>query len=272
MTELLAAGGCGNDNRIARDGAGAGSRDWLAAVGVANVTLNDQELAIVAFNIDADDMNDATDATFKLQWRNFSDTGSWTDLGSTGEIKWSSSTDLVDDATVIEAEESGANSINCSGKGWSRRDGLEKEGANGFTRTVAQDAHEDFHWAIALDSADAANADQYEFRLTQSDATVIKVGTTKLTVVVAGEITGTTKNSDRSAAVVSVQVTAYLSDEGSPPKPVGAPAAQLVSSGSDGTYALQEQIVDGSKYFLHFFKDDTADLSDGSSEVTATTR
>lgn len=272
MTELLAAGGCGNDNRIARDGAGAGARDWIDDVGAANVTMNQQELAIIAFCIDADDMNDATDATFKLQWRNVSDAGSFADLAATGEIKWSSSTDLVDGNAVVVAEDSGANSINCAGKGWTHRDGLEKEGANGFTRTIVQDRFEDFHWAVALDSADHGNGDQYEFRLTQSDATVIKLGTTKLTVVTAGKISGTTKNKNRSSAVVSVRVTVYLSDEGTPPKPVGPPVAQLVSSGSDGTYSAEEQIVSGGKYFCHFYKDDTDDLSDGSLEITGVAR
>jgi len=272
VTELLAAGGCGNDNRIARDGAGAGARDWLDAVGAANVTLHQLNVAIVAFNIDADDMNDATDATFKLQWRNVSDAGSFADLAATGEMKWSSSSDLVDDATVVEAEESGANSINCANKGWSRRDGLEKEGANGFTRTITQDAHEDFQWAVALDSADHANSDQYEFRLTQSDATVIKLGTTKLTVVTAGKISGTTKDDDRSAAEVSVTVTAIESDGGSPEKPTGPVVAQVVSSGSDGTYSLEGNILSGNVYFLHGWADKASDVSDGSPPITAVDR
>lgn len=269
MTELLAAGGCGNDNRIARDGLGPGVRDWLGAVLVANVTLHQFDIAIVAFNIDADDMNNATDATFKVQWRNVSDAGSFADLAATGELKWATASDLVDGGTVIEAEESGANSVNCANKGWSRRDGLEKEGANGFTRTVNQDAHEDFQWPVDLSGADHANGDQYEFRLTQSDATVIKLGTTKLTVVTAGKIDDVTKNKDRSAAVLSMNVTAFLSDGGTPPKPTGAVVAQVVSSGSDGTFSLQGEIVAASKYFLIY---GDADQSDGSLEITPVNR
>ncbi len=267
--ELLAAGGCGNDNRIARDGAGVGAREWLAAVGAANVQLHELDVAIVAFNIDADDMNDATDATFKLQWRNVSDAGSFADLAATGEMKWATVSDLVNDATVVEAEESGANSVDCTGKGWSRRDGLEKEGANGFTRTITQDAHEDFQWAVDLDSADHANGDQYEFRLTQSDATVIKLGTTKLTIVTAGKITDTTKNATRAANELSVNVSVFDSDGASPPKPTGELITQLVSSGSDGSYSAEGNVLSGQKYFVLF---GTATKSDASLEVTAVDR
>ncbi len=267
MPELLATGGCWNAGRIALDGAGAGARNWQAAI-ETNVVLTDAQIAIFAHCVDSDDMDDATDATFKLQWRNVSDAGSWNDLAATGEIKWATVSDLVDGNAVVVAEDSGGNSVNCSTKGWSHTDGIEKEGANGFTRTIFEDEFQDFHWALDLSDADAINADEYEFRLTESGGTVIGTSLATLTVVVAGKIDGTTKNNDRTSAVVSVQVTAYLSDEASPPKPVGAHVAQLVSSGADGTFSLLG-LVSGSKYFLHFFKDDTADLSDGSIEITA---
>jgi len=84
-----------------------------------------------------------------------------------------------------------------------------------------------------------------------------------------GKIDGTTKNANRSAAVVSVTVSAYPSDgAGSNPKPLGLIVAQTVSSGADGTYSLTG-LTTGAKYFLHFYKDDTNDVSDGSPEVTA---
>ena len=271
MTELMAAGGCYNSMRYARNGAGAGSRDWVAAYNTA-ATMNQNELLILAVCIDGDDMNDATDATFKIQWENNTDAaGIWNDLAAgPGEIKWSSSTDLVEEAAVTSAEDSGGNAVDCTGKGWGRTDGLEKEGANGFTRTVVDDFWQEFHWAIDLSGADHVNGNSYGFRLTQSDDTVIGTMAGLLTVVTAGTITGTTKNANRTADVVSVQVTAYLSDGASPPKPTGDIAAQTISSGSNGTYALTDRLVNGEKYFLLFFKDDTSDLSDGSPEVTAT--
>ena len=147
MTELVPAGGCYNSMRYAVNGAGAGARNWVAAHNTA-ATMTDAQLLILAVCIDADDMNDATSATFKIQWANNTDSPTtWNDLASTGEIKWSSSTDLVDGNAVVAAEDSGGNVVNCTNKGWARRDGLEKEGANGFTRTITQDRYEEFHWA-----------------------------------------------------------------------------------------------------------------------------
>jgi len=275
MTELIAAGGCYNSMRYGRDGAGAGARDWVAAHNTA-ATMHHQEVLILAVSLDGDDMNNATSATFKIQWRNKTDAGSWTDLAATGEIKWSSSSDLTDGATVVAAEDSGGAVVNCLTKATVHEDGVETEGKNGITKTVTQDKFIDLQWAIDLSGADHANADEYEFRITESGGTVIGTMLDVLTVVTAGKIDGTTKDADRTSAVVSVQVTAFLSDEGTPPKPIGEPVAQLVSSGSDGTYSLLEGIVSGSKYFLAFYKNSTASppvhLSDGTPEVTAVDR
>lgn len=270
MTELIAAGGCYNSMRYARNGAGPGARDWVEEYNTL-ATMTDAEILILGVCIDADDMNDATDATFKIQWENNTDDpGTWNDLAATGELKWSSSSDLTDGAAVTAAEDSGGNAVNCSGKGWARADGLEKEGANGFTRTIPQDEYQDFDWAIDLSGADAANNDQYGFRLTQSDNTVIGTMSGLLTVVVAGKIDGTTKNSNRTSVVGLVTVSAFLSDgAGSDPKPTGELITQVVSNVSTGVYSLTESIISGTDYFLHFYKDDAEDLSDGSPVVTA---
>ena len=262
MGELLAAGGCWNANRFARDGAGAGLRDWVSDV-EGDADMIDTDVLILAVCIDADDMNDATSATFKIQWANHTDAPTtWNDLASTGEIKWATTSDLVDGATVVAAEDSGGNT-NCTAKGWSRRDGLEKEGANGFTRTIVQDAFEEFHWAIDLSGADSINGDQYKFRLTQSNGTVIGTGLGLLTVNKAGKIDGITKNADRSAVVTGVTVSAFRSDGASPnPKPTATLRSQAVSHATTGVYSLPD-LFSGFDYFLHFYKDATDDLSDG---------
>ena len=49
------------------------------------------------------------------------------------------------------------------------------------------------------------------------------------------------------------------------PKPVGG---QVVSTVTAGAYSLTG-LAAGENYFLHFYKDDTDDLSDGSPVVTA---
>jgi hypothetical protein len=271
MVELIAAGGCGEpNNRIALDGAGQGDRDWTSELEDVNVDVPSASRIIVAFTIQADDMNDADNATFKLRWRNVSDAGSFADLAATGEIKWATDTDLIDGNAVVAGEDSGANVFDCIAKAWSRRDGLEKESAYGFTRTINQDAYEDFNWAVDLTDSDDINNDQYEFAITQSDNTVIATGVTKVTSVVAGKIDGITKDDTRSNPVDLVTVTAIESDgAGSDPKPVGPVIAQVVSDVTTGIYSLTSMIVSGRKYFLHFYKDDTDDLSDGSIEVTA---
>lgn len=271
MPELLAIGGCYNAMRYARDGAGQGDRDWAAAHNVA-ATLTEAMRLILAVNVDGDDMDDATDATFKIQWENYSDDpGTWNDLAATGEIKWAIDTDLINGNAVVEAEDSGGNVVDCSGRGWSHGDGREQEGVNGITFTVVDDVTVDFHWAIDLSGADAANEDEYNFRLCQSDDTVIGTMVARLTVVKAGKIDGVTQNIDRTAAVGGATVTAYESDEaGSDPKPISDGfKAQVVSHATTGVYSLTGNIVSGKKYFLHFYKDDAPDLSDGSIEITA---
>jgi hypothetical protein len=271
MTELIAAGGCYNCMRFALDGAGVNLRDWRGAIDTTQ-DFSDVEVLILAVCFDADDMNVATDATFKIQWRNISDAGSWTDLASTGEIKWGSTSDLVDDASLASAAYADSpSSIDCVAKGWTVESptSQEVEGANGKTMTVSDDDLHEIHWAIALDSADAANADQYEFRVTDTSSSVIGTGIGKLNVFVPGKIDGTTKNATRSSAVGGVTVSAFVSDgAGSDAKPEGALVSQVVSHASTGVYSLTG-LASGIKYFLHFYKDDTADVSDGSPEVTA---
>jgi hypothetical protein len=274
MTELIAAGGCYNYMRFGLDEAGGATRNWRGDRDT-DQQFHDAEQMILCINYDGDDMNIATDATFQIVWRNITDAGSWTDLGTTGEIRQAaSSAQMTDQAALVAAELSDSSKVNCTGKGWTAYDANSNEqlNRNSLTQTVDDDVLHEQQWGIDITNADAVNGDEYEFAVVQSDDTIIGTGAGHLTVVVAGKIDGTTKDADRGSAVVSVQVTAYLSDEGSPPKPVGPPVAQLISSGSDGTYSLQQEIASGQKYFLHFFKDVAADLSDGSPEVTAVDR
>jgi hypothetical protein len=274
MTELIAAGGCYNYMRFGIDEAGGATRNWRGDRDT-DQQFHDAEQLILCVNYDGDDMNIATNATFQIVWRNITDAGSWTDLTSSGEIRLAaSSAQMVDGTVLVAAERSDSSKVNCTGKGWTAYDANSDEQVNrgNLTQTVDDDVLYEQHWAIDITNADSINGDEYEFAVVTVVDGIIGTGTGHLTVVVAGKIDGTTKDADRGSAVVSVQVTAYLSDEGSPPKPVGPPVAQLISSGSDGTYSLQQEIASGFKYFLHFFKDDTNDLSDGSPEVTAVDR
>lgn len=262
MTELLAAGGCYNSMRYGRDGAGAGSRDWVAAANTAGAMF-DTETLILAVCIDADDMNDATDATFKIQWKNDTDAGAFADLAGTGEIQWAEFSDLTDGATVTTDEDSGGNSVNCAAKGWSRRDGLEKMAANGFTRTVNQDAFEEFHWAISLSATDSGDA--YSFRLTQSDATVIGTMSTALTVTTPGTITGTTKDTNGDA-LGSCFVACFEKTEGGGPPHDYVFKKKTTSHASTGAYSLSGINADG-EFFVYSIKEDSPHVFDCTDDV-----
>lgn len=272
MTDWVANGGCINGIRYANDGAGAGARDWAAAADIG-ATFIDGVSIIVAVSLDSDDM-DAISGDVVLDWRNVTDnpSGSWTSLAATGELKWATDTDLVNNNAVVDAERNGTE--NCTGMGVSHLDGIEREGANDVAlSSVASDSVFDLQWAVDLTGADGTNGDVYEFRVSEDGSNSYKIFTARITMTPAGKIDDITKNNARTAAVVSVTVSAYASDgAGSNPKPVGPLVAQVVSSGSDGTYSLQGGLESGEDYFLHFYKDDTADLSDGSPVVTAVAR
>lgn len=271
VTALDTAGGCWNSSRFAVDGAGADTRNFRGAVDT-DQAFTDSEDLILCVTFDGDDMNTAT-GDIKVQWRNVSDSGSFADLAATGELRWKSGGDLTSGSVIhTDAMADSPSTVDCTTKGWSvEGDGEEQEGANNVASYFWDDdmLHE-IHFAIDLSFADAANADIYEFRvLDGSDTYVGMPMPAQLQVAIAGKITGITKDEGRDAAVVSVTVSVFNSDGGSPAKPVGAMVAQQVSNGTTGAYDIQTSIFSGQDYFLHFYKDDTADLSDGSPIVTA---
>jgi hypothetical protein len=269
MANWVSNGGCMNGGRIALDGAGDGSRNWLTAADTAGAIANTGQVIIFSIAMDGDDMNAIT-GDFVLEWYNDDDGGSWSDLASTGELKWATVSDLTNGGSVTEAEGNGTE--NCSTMGVTWANGLEREGANAATLTsISSKALIEIQWAIDLSGADGANQDTYSFRVSESGGGtgVYKTYTSTIQVEVEGTITGTTKKSNRSSAIGGVTVTAYLSDEaGTDPKPTGAHVAQVVSHASTGVYALLG-LASGADYFLHFYKDDTNDVSDGSPPVTA---
>jgi len=207
MTELISAGGCFNGIRYAEDGSSADTRDWLGAI-ETSYAVDIANILLVCASFDGDDMNIATDATFKLQWRNVTDAGSWTDLASTGEIRWeSSSVTLVNNHQIhADAFADSPSSIDCTGKGWSVLDigSKEIEGANGITQTVDDDELFDLHWAVDVTTGGDAG-DEYEFRVTESGGTVIGTSTGKITLEVAKTITAESRDDD-DAIVGSVGV------------------------------------------------------------------
>jgi hypothetical protein len=150
-------------------------------------------------------------------------------------------------------------------------DGLEAEGTN-LIAAVGIGSKKDFnmHWAVDLRGAQAGHDYSFRFRTaTGGGGDLIATTTAVIGVVQAGKIDVVSRNKDSSSTVGSVTVTAVQSDEGTPPKPmiVGGVRGQVVTNGSG--VGVIEGLISGDKYFLHYFKDDTTDLADGTIEITA---
>jgi len=123
---------------------------------------------------------------YKLQWRNKTDGGSFADVGSTGEISYSATTDLTDDGTLTNTEDS-----DCTADEPTWQDGLENEGDNicpdTGTYSVADEQYTEFQWA--LDCSSALDGKEYEFQLYDvTESTVIGVCLATLTIVALGAI------------------------------------------------------------------------------------
>jgi hypothetical protein len=272
MADLISNGGCLNGHRWGLDPGVADTAPlWIEAEGVDVVNHIIGVDIILALSFDGDDMN-LIAGDFEVRWRNVTDAGSMAVLAATGEMNWAASTALVNGDGVPNAEQFDPG--NCSGMGvdQSINDGIMREGANAADLTDIGDGevHENW-WAISTDDAVAGKT--YEFEIVETGQTSPYSGANPLSatvsVLAAGKIDGTTKNKDRTAAVGGVTVSAYRSDDaGSDPKPIGPLAAQVVSHASTGVYSLTG-LGSGFDYFLLSYKDDTADLSDGSPVVTA---
>ena len=272
MGALEGEGGCYNGGMVGLAPT-ANTRTWLSTLNEAvMVDFTTDQRVIICCSCDGDDMNVASGCDWILRWRNKTDAGSFATLASTGEIKWATDSNLTNDQALVAAE-AGDNpsSVDCTGKGWSVLEGWEVEGASGVTNKAGNDdTLIEVHWAIDISGATAG--DEYEFQFWDDDNAEFTGGSTMATTirpVIPGKIDGTTKNADRSAAVGGVTVSAFASDNaGSNPKPTGELASQVVSNATTGVFSVTG-LVSGLDYFLHFYKDDTADLSDGSPVVTA---
>lgn len=104
-------------------------------------------------------------ATFTLRWRNVTDSGSFAALASTGECKWATDTDLVNE-TVLETGTkypTGDRLCNTTADVW-YAGGREIEGAATSVATnIPDERYTEFHYAVSL--ADAHDGDTYEFEI-----------------------------------------------------------------------------------------------------------
>lgn len=142
-----------NDYRVDQSGIADGDVvDW-------NKTLQ----IILATQIGYDGKDTAASA-YKLQWRNVTDSGSFADVSSTGEVKWATSSSSLVDGTALTS-----GNAKCTNRtaDMTWQNGLESVGDNVLpdagTFDLGSDCYTEFQWALSL--ADAHSGDQYEFQL-----------------------------------------------------------------------------------------------------------
>jgi len=260
MVNLFTDGGCYNGMRVAQDGAGQGTRNYLHTVGDANVNVDNTKHIILAFNFDADDMNEST-TVMLLRWRNVTDSGSFAEVTSSGEIKWATDSDLINNNAVVSGEDCGANSINCTTKGWSHGDGVEREGANSLSFFFTQDVFYDFHWSIDLSGTDPD--DQYEFEIVDDSTDFMALGATKITVKDPLSLIAESRDDDDNL-VVSCGAN-LLERTGSFPYTY----TQIDSATTDGTLGTHTFLfLSTNNMRIFYLKELTPDQWDMSDEVT----
>lgn len=262
--------GCYNGTRFAEGvGAGQGSRTWIAENNVDAVNQPNNKTIIVAISMDTDDMCSLTD-DMVIQWQDDTDVSGYSDLSGSGELTWSGTSDLIDGNAVVLGEDTGTN--NCSTMGATHEDGLEAEGTN-LIATSGAGSKKDYnmHWCVDISGATAGHSYSFRYRTaTGGGGDLIATSTNTIDVVAAGKIDVVSRNADGSSTIGSVTVTAFESDgAGTDPKPLTANGVigQVVTNGS-GVGSVTG-LISGDKYFLHYYKDDTDDICDGTVEITA---
>lgn len=104
-----------------------------------------------------------TSGTLQLRWRNVTDAGSFAALSGTGELTWSGTTDLANGNAVTSGE-----AVCTPTSGTTYANGVEREGANDVSTTIAQNEYTEHQWAI--DASSAGAGDQYEFEIYDATA------------------------------------------------------------------------------------------------------
>jgi hypothetical protein len=263
MVNWVTNGGCINGIRYADE-----ALVYLVPADTDLDNIPNNQVIIVSVSLDGDDM-DAISGDFFLEWRNVTDAGSFADLGSTGELRWGNVSAYANGDNPTTGELNGTE--NCSGMGVTPATfGIQRESANEINlSSVGEDEVSGHFWAVDLNFALAGKS--YEFRITEAGggSGVYKLFTAQINVVQAGKIEIVSRNLDSSSTVGSVVATAIPSDEAGSPKIdlTKKPAGQTTTNGSGvGTIT---GLVSGDKYFVHYYKDDTTDLADGTIEITA---
>lgn len=178
------------------------TRTWQA-VEDADVTNWDKSDFVFAAMVEAIGHGGAT-GTLQLRWRNVTDSGAFAVLGNTGELTYNGTTDLVN-GNAVSSGESGCTPID--GATWV--DGVEREGANDVSTTLAQNEYTEHHWAI--DSSGAGDGKQYEFEVYDSTAGAA-VGTCLADITTAAGAATVTKTHTTDAVLEKTQTDTHTTD------------------------------------------------------------
>ena len=125
---------------------------------------------------------------YKLKWRNVTDSGTFADVGATGEISFTADT-VLGDGTTLTSGICGAQA------GYTWQNGLESEGDNilpdSGTYSLADEYYTELQWALDCDGA--TDGETYEFALYElTNGTSIG---TCLSSITMAEVAGPTEKS-----------------------------------------------------------------------------
>ncbi len=147
-------------------------RSSLSAADNGDVTGLDRATKIIVAVVLGYDGKDTTASAYKLQWRNetVNPGGAFSDVASTGEIRFGTSATLVDGNAVDDAAPDDRRCSAQAGMTW--QDGLENVGDNlcpdSGTFDLASDCYTEFQWAIDLSYARRGH--QYTFQMYNNTA------------------------------------------------------------------------------------------------------
>jgi hypothetical protein len=178
-----------------------GSRSWQAAEEVAVTGWDKDTLAIFAVAIGSTSHNGDT-VTPELRWRNVTDSGPWTVLGATGEVKQASVSALTDDGNLATG-----NFGTSSGKTAVTGQGCEQEnsGTASASTSLAQQEFTELQCGISF--ADGDPGDQYEFALYESGSSE---GVSVATVTLSAKLHRTRRYDPHSRCCSPCPGHAYL--------------------------------------------------------------
>jgi len=119
-----------------------------------------------------------------LNWRNVTDSGSFTNVAGTGELRYNGTTDLVN-GNAVTSGEAGCTPVS----GSTYADGVERETTTTYyvPTTLAQNEYTEHHFAI--DGGNSVAGKEYEFRA-WDDADLVEIGVLACTITMtAGNVT-----------------------------------------------------------------------------------